>query len=134
MSKEQALSPVTFVQTIYLMTFWIRIVLIGIFLVSGISKSLLPERILVRTGQTGVEGLPSWQIKAIGLAETLGALGLFLPELIGTATALMSVAAICLGAIMVPAAVVHFRRKEYYVIPVNLALLVACVYLAQALW
>ena len=129
-----ALSPVTFVQTIYSMTFWIRIVLIGIFLVSGISKSHLPERILVRTGQTGVEGLPRWQIKAIGLAEILGALGLLLPASTGIAPGLMPVASLCLGAIMLPAAVVHFRRKEFHVIPVNLAILAACTYLAMAMW
>lgn len=71
--------------------------LAAVFFYSGICKAWLPEARLVRMGQTGVEGLS--------------------PGLL---------AALCLGAVMVLAARVHARRREFPQVAFNLTLLAMC--------
>lgn len=115
-----------------MLTFYLLIIYSGTFVVSGICKIILSERTLMRTGQTGVEGLGPTRTKAIGTAEILGVSGIWLPHLTGVAPWLPTVAIIALAAIMVPAAVVHYRRKEDHVILVNLMILAVGVYLAFA--
>lgn len=52
------------------------------------------------------------QVKLIGLAEVLGAVGLVAPAALGVRPALSAVAAVCLAALMGGAVVVHVRRGE----------------------
>ncbi len=106
---------------------WILQALIAfVFLYSGINKSYFDEKTLVQRGQTGVEGLPHWLIKAIGISEIFGAIGLILPMMVGRLEILTPLAAICLGAIMIPAAVIHYRRNEPKTIMINLTILIIC--------
>jgi len=108
-------------------TIWILQGLMAfVFIFSGINKTYFDEQTLVRKGQTGVEGLPSWLIKFIGIAEILGALGLILPMLLNKYVILTPLAAIGLGLIMIPAAIIHYRRNEVPTVGINLFILIIC--------
>ena len=92
---------------------WIvTIVLALAFLAAGLMKLTRSKAQLVASGQGWVEGFGSGAVKAIGVAEVLGALGLVLPALTGTALALVPLAAIGLALLMVGALVTHLRRGE----------------------
>ncbi len=63
------------------------------------------------------------QVKLIGTAQVLGAVGLILPVLLGIVLVLSPIAALALAAIMIGAVVVHVRRKEAFIPPLVLAVL-----------
>ena len=63
------------------------------------------------------------QIKLIGLAEVLGALGLILPHAFSVAEGLAKAAAIGLFLIMLGAANTHRKRKEQFIPPLVLGVL-----------
>ena len=62
--------------------------------------------------------------------EILGAIGLILPWLTGIAPVLTPLAAIGLVIVQALAIVVHLRRNEAKVIPVNLILLLLALFVA----
>ncbi|WP_460669810.1 DoxX family protein [Larkinella ripae] len=101
-----------------------------IFLYSGLMKSTKTERELVAMGQTGVEHLPLALIRFIGLAELLGVVGLFVPLLVNRYTGLASLAAIGLGLIMIPAALIHYRRGEKKTACLNGLIFLICLLVA----
>lgn len=63
------------------------------------------------------------QIKMIGLAEVLGALGLVLPLALNILPTLTLVAAVGLALLMGGAASTHIRRKESSIAPMVLGVL-----------
>lgn len=69
-------------------------------------------------------------LKAIGALEMLGALGMILPAVLDIAPALVPVAATGLGLIMVGAAVVRIRRREYTLVVLDLVYLALFVFVA----
>ena len=101
-----------------------------VFLYSGVMKSSQSEQRLVAIGQTGVEGLPLPLIRFIGISEVAGALALIVPELIRVAPVLTPVSAVCLGAIMPPAALIHARRHEWKAVLFNGFVLLLCIWVA----
>jgi hypothetical protein len=64
-------------------------------------------------------GFAAWQVKAIGIVEVLGAIGLVLPPLTGIAPWLAFAAAIGLLLIQVIAIVFHLVRREFRVLGFN---------------
>lgn len=81
------------------------------FLLAGVSKLTQPIATLSkRMGWVTV--VPAWQVRGIGLAETLGAIGLILPGVTGIAPLLTVAAAAGLLIVMVGAAVFHSVRRE----------------------
>jgi len=98
---------------------------------SGINKTFLEEKTLVEKGQTGVAGLSPALIKFVGIAEILGVIGLVLPALINFWTFLVPVSAVCLGLIMIPAALIHYRRNEMKNVVLNLAILIVCFFISM---
>jgi hypothetical protein len=70
-----------------------------LFLFAGISKLVMP----VAAMQQGPIALPGWFLRFLGVAETLGALGLVLPGIFGIRQSLTPLAAACLIPIMVGA-------------------------------
>jgi hypothetical protein len=72
-------------------------------------KAALPQARLVAIGQTGVEGLSLPLIRFIAWSELLGAGGLIVPWWSGILPVLTPLAALCLGIIMIPAGVIHYR-------------------------
>ncbi|GAA4794898.1 hypothetical protein GCM10023231_24100 [Olivibacter ginsenosidimutans] len=110
---------------------WILQFIVAItFLYSGINKSIYSERKLVERGQTGVEGLPLTLIRFIGRSEILGSMGLILPSLLHLFPVLTVISAICLAIIMIPAALIHYRRNEPKNILTNAILFLMCVFIA----
>ncbi|MDD2859323.1 MAG: DoxX family protein [Candidatus Nanopelagicales bacterium] len=98
------------------------------FLAAGAMKLLRPRASLINAGMGWVEDFPQPGVRAIGAAEVLGAIGLVLPGLVGTAPQLVPIAATCLGIVMLGAVVVHLRRHESFLAPA--VLLVACAVIA----
>lgn len=105
---------------------WIlQAVLAAVFLGIGTLKLVKPkESLLDRVGV--LEGFRPVAIKAIGLSEVLGALGLVVAPLVGW-DELVPWAALGLGSVMVAAAIVHGERGEWTRALPNGALLALCL-------
>ena len=82
---------------------------------SGGLKLIMSKEKIAATGPaTGwVEDFSPRSIKAIGVLEVLGGLGLILPAALGIAPELVPLAALGLAMIMVGAAVTRISRREY---------------------
>jgi hypothetical protein len=103
-----------------------------LFLLSGGVKAIRSKSQLLANKQMAwANDFSAAQIRLIGVAEVLGALGLVLPWALGIAPILTPVAAGCLAFIMGGAAVTHQRRKEPFVPPVVLAVLALGVALGR---
>lgn len=110
---------------------WILQSLIAaVFLYSGVHKSIYSEQKLVASGQTGVEGLPAGLIYFIGVSEILGTIGIILPLLLHILPVLTGISAICLAVIMIPAAVIHYKRHEPKNVFTNCVLFLMCLFVA----
>ncbi|MFN0280622.1 MAG: DoxX family protein [Kineosporiaceae bacterium] len=111
---------------------WIVAALLAlVFLGAGASKVLQPRsKLVTNPNLKWTEDFSEPQLKAIGALEVLGAIGLVLPPLVGVAEVLSPLAAVGLALTMVGAIVVHLRRKESQVVPVNLVLLALAVFVA----
>jgi len=92
------------------------------FLLAGTFTLISGRERLRSGGMAWVEDFPLAAVKAIGLAEVLGAVGLVMPGLLGIATGLVPAAAIGLAALMVGAAITHARRGEHGAIALNAVL------------
>ncbi len=103
-----------------IIAFWIVTGLAAlVFFAAGAMKLARPREALAGAGLKWTEDFTDLQVKLIGLAEVLGALGLVLPVLLGILPILSPIAGILLALLMTGAVVVHVRRKEP---PVTLAL------------
>ena len=110
---------------------WIAaIVLAAVFAGSGLMKQFVPKEKLVTSGQGWAEDFSPTNIRLIGLAEILGAIGVVLPAVVHIAPILVPLAATGLVLVMVGAATVHARRKEAPMVAVNAVLLVLAVVVA----
>lgn len=99
--------------------------LAALYLAAGLTKLARPRAALAAAGLHYVEDFTSAQIKLIGAAEVVGAVGLILPVLLGIAPLLSPVAACALAALMIGGVVTHARREESYAFPLVLAVLSA---------
>ncbi|GAB3643358.1 DoxX family protein [Spirosoma arcticum] len=104
------------------------------FFYSGLMKSTRSEQTLVAMGMTGVEHLPLSLIRFIGISELAGATGLILPLLLNQLPVLTPLSALCLGLIMIPAAIIHYRRGEPKTVGLNGVFFVLCVLVAYSRW
>ncbi|HJU94134.1 MAG TPA: DoxX family protein [Pyrinomonadaceae bacterium] len=84
----------------------IQILLALLFLFAGIMKLVIPADQLMAQAPPGSTQFPAAFLKFIGLAETLGGLGLILPGLFHRRQALTPLAAVGLLIIMIGAVVV----------------------------
>ncbi|PZQ90417.1 MAG: DoxX family protein [Leifsonia xyli] len=109
-----------------LIAYWIVAGLTALaFLAAGGMKVARAKEQLVASGLAWAEDFALVQVKLIGAAEVLGALGLVLPMATGILPVLSPIAGICLAVIMVGAVVVHVRRHEPPAPAIVLALLAA---------
>ncbi len=92
------------------------------FLGAGLMKLTQPKEKLAASGMGWTEDYSPGQVKTIGTLEVLGAIGLVLPAALGIAEILTPLAAVGLVLTMVGAAVVHAKRGEGQMIPVNVVL------------
>lgn len=103
---------------------WILQVLLAVaFAAAGAMKVAQPRSALVER-QPYVEDFSDQTINLIGVAEVLAGIGLVLPGLTGILPVLAPLAALGLVVLMIGAAIVHIRRSEQYMLPVNGILLV----------
>ena len=106
-------------------------VLAAIYLVVGLGKLLTPKpKLESRANMEWTTDFSASQLKGIGAAEVLGAIGLILPWATGIATVLTPIAAIGLVLLQVGAIVTHYRRGEMKVLPGNLVLLLMAAFVA----
>ncbi|WP_461042324.1 DoxX family protein [Spirosoma harenae] len=99
-----------------------------VFTYSGWMKSTRTASQLVAMGQTGVEHLAIPVIRFIGISELIGVLGLLIPWYTWIMPLLTPIAALCLGTIMLPASVIHYRRHESQNVLLNLVVLLLCAF------
>jgi hypothetical protein len=86
---------------------------------------------LVSIGITGVADISYPLIRFIGISQLFGVLGITLPWALMVFPALTPLTASCFAMIMVMAAPIHFKRKEYLtVVFVNILFLVISVFVA----
>jgi uncharacterized membrane protein YphA (DoxX/SURF4 family) len=110
---------------------WIvAIVLAVVFTGSGLLKELVPKDKLVTAGQGWAQDYSQTNIRLIGLAEILGAIGLVLPAVLHIAPILVPLAAVGLVLVMGGAAAVHARRNEPMNVAVNLVLIALAIFVA----
>jgi hypothetical protein len=79
---------------------------------------------------TGVEGLPLPLIRFIGISEILGAIGIIVPMLLNILPVLTIVSAIGFALIMIPAAIINYKRHEYKKLPANVIIFLICIFIA----
>ena len=104
-------------------TLWIIASVLALaFLTAGAMKLAQPQEKLAASGMGWTEDFNPGAIKAIGLAEVLGALGLILPAVTGIATFLVPVAATGLAVVMVGAIITHIKRGEKQMAVINVVL------------
>jgi len=105
-------------------------VLAFVFAGSGLMKLVVPKDQLVAKGQGWAADVDPNAIRAIGLAELLGAIGLIVPPLVDIAPVLAPLAAVGLVLVMLGAIVTHGRRGEIPNVVINLVLLAMAVFVA----
>lgn len=106
-------------------------VLALIYLAAGAGKLTQPkQKLLENPNMAWTEDFSPSTIKLIGGLEVLGALGLVLPWATGIAPVLTPIAAVGLALVQIGAIVVHGRRRETKVLPINLLLLMIAVVIA----
>jgi len=112
-------------------TLWIIASLLALaFLAAGGMKIFQPREKLAASGMGWTEDSKSVTIKAIGLAEILGAVGLILPAATGIAGYLVPLAATGLAIVMVGAVTTHLKRSEKSMALVNVVLAVLALVVA----
>ncbi len=104
-------------------------VLAAVFLLAGVMKIAVPKEKLLGT-MAWAETWPPPRLKALGVAEVLGATGLILPRALNIAPVLTPVAAVGCAVIMAGATVTHYRMKDYAGIAMPGVLLVLAVVVA----
>lgn len=109
---------------------WIIAGIIAVaFFMAGLMKLTQPKEKLA-ANMPWVGDFSPGKVKAIGTIEVLGALGLILPAALDIAPILTPIAATGFALNMVGAAVIHLRRGEKQMVPINLVLLVLAAFVA----
>ena len=96
------------------LTLWIIAGLLAVvYLFSGVGKLIVSkEKLAAFPGAGWVEDFSAGAVKAIGVLEVLGALGLVLPAALGIAPVLVPLAAADLVLLMAGAVLTRLRRRE----------------------
>jgi hypothetical protein len=102
-----------------------------VYLAAGGLKVVRPRGQLVASGNFDwMKDSSDAGVKAVGLVEILGALGVILPWLTGIAPILTPIAAIGLLVVQIGALRVHLLRNERRPLPANVLLLLLAVFVA----
>ena len=109
---------------------WVaQIILAAVFLAAGTMKLTTPREALKKKTPY-VEDPTDRQVKAIGIVEVLGAVGVVLPAALNVAPILTPIAACGLALTMVVAAVTLLRRGETSHVPLNVVIFALAVFVA----
>lgn len=112
---------------------WIVAGLLAVAYVAGGGlKVIMSKQKIAATGPAAgwVEDFSPGAVKAIGVLEVLGGLGLVLPAAFGIAPELVPLAALGLAMIMVGAVATRISRREYRLALVDLTYLVLIGFVA----
>ena len=110
---------------------WIvAIILALVFAGSGITKLTMTKEKMASAGQEFAGAIGQSNIRIIGIAEILGAIGLIAPAVTGIAPRLVPAAATGFVLLMIGAAIFHARRGELSKIAVNMVLLALAAFVA----
>jgi hypothetical protein len=102
-----------------------------VYLAAGGLKVARPREQLVASGNLDwMKDSSDAGVKAVGLVEILGALGVILPWLTGIASILTPIAAVGLVVVQLGALRVHLVRNERQPLPVNIILLLLAAFVA----
>jgi hypothetical protein len=102
-----------------------------VYLAAGGLKVARPREQLVASGNLDwMKDSSDAGVKAVGLVEILGALGVILPWLTGIASILTPIAAVGLVVVQFGALRVHLVRNERQPLPVNILLLLLAAFVA----
>lgn len=106
----------------------VAVILALVFVGAGLLKATQPKAKVIEGQPERMAWMTDFsqgQIRLIGIAEVLGAVGLVVPQATGIAPILTPIAALLLGLMMLGAAAVHHRRGESDAVtpPIALALL-----------
>lgn len=102
---------------------WIVNIILALMIgMAGVMKTLTPRQKLGEK-MAWVEDFTAPGVKAIGIAEVLGAIGLIVPLATGILPILTPIAAVCLAVLMIGAVIVHIRRSEPFMPSLVLAVL-----------
>ena len=105
--------------------------LVLVYLLAGGIKVVRPRGQLVASGNFDwMKDSSDAGVKAVGLVEILGALGVILPRLTGIAPILTPIAAIGLVVVQICAFRVHLVRNERQPLPANVLLLLLAAFVA----
>ena len=118
-----------------IVAYWIVAALLAIFYLYAGGKKIVQSKQQLAPMMGWVDTVPMHAVRAIGVLEVLGAVGLVLPPLFGVAPWLAVAAASGLVAVQVGGIAMHLSRGEARLIGLNVVLLVlagAAVLLAPA--
>jgi len=118
-----------------IVAYWIVAALLAIFYLYAGGKKIVQSKQQLAPMMGWVDTVPMPAVRAIGVLEVLGAVGLVLPPLFGVAPWLAVAAASGLVAVQVGGIAMHLSRGEARLIGLNVVLLVlagAAVLLAPA--
>jgi VIT1/CCC1 family predicted Fe2+/Mn2+ transporter len=90
----------------------VSVIIASCALGAALLKLTQPRARIIEKGLTWAEDFTDSQVKLIGVAELLGAIGVILPPLLDTAEILAPLAATGLALLWAGAVVTHARRKE----------------------
>ncbi|GAA2741693.1 MULTISPECIES: DoxX family protein [Kitasatospora] len=97
--------------------------LAALYLAAGLTKAGRPREQLLTDPRMGwAADYTDGGVRAIGLVEILGALGLVLPQATGIAQVLTPLAAAGLAVVQLAAARLHLKRGETSSLPMNAVL------------
>lgn len=103
-----------------------------VFLGAGALKLVRSKDALAAGGFKWVQDYTANQVRLIGLAEILGAVGLILPPLVNIAPILVPIAAVCLAVVMIGAALTHAKFNEYPQVVLCIVIALLCAFVAWA--
>jgi hypothetical protein len=113
---------------------WIvRVVVALVFFMTGGIKVISRTKPGKKSGEADTS-MPI-QMRLLGVAEVLGALGLILPVATGIAPVLTIAAAVCLGIVMVGASIRHLiHREKRLALTLTLLLLAVFIVIGHLVW
>lgn len=106
------------------LAYWVVAGLLAVFYLYSGGIKVVQSKDRLRPMMAWVDSVPFGLVRAVGVLEVLGAIGLILPPLIGVAPALALAAAVGLVLLQVCATALHLSRGEAGVIWLNVVLLV----------
>jgi uncharacterized membrane protein YphA (DoxX/SURF4 family) len=109
--------------------------LAAMYLMAGSMKAFQPAKVRENPQMTWAKNRTDGFIRFVGISELLGALGLILPVITGVLPWLTVLAAVGLTLIQLLAIFTeHLPKKEYNVIPINVALIAIAVFVVIGRW